>query len=300
MELRQLNTFLVICKFQSFTQAADELGYAQSSVTTQIKLLEEELGVKLFERISRSITLTHEGKRLMPYAKQMIKLAGEIKNVITNDEEPSGVLTIGAAESLCVLRLPEIIRVFRELYPKVEVSIKFGNCTDLRHFLRDNFVDVAFSLGSRIDGDDFVTEIALREQMLLLTAPGHRLIGKQAVALSDIEKEPLILTELGCSYRAVFENILSKNNIKPNLILETGSVQAIKQFTMSGLGMTLLPRVAVEEELQGGKLVALNWSDTDFGIVSQVIYHKDKWMSPAIRAFLSLSRSILEKLDQGA
>ncbi|WP_160678294.1 LysR family transcriptional regulator [Clostridium sp. C8-1-8] len=293
MDLKQLNSFVTICKLQSFTQAADSLGYAQSTITTQIKLLENELGVKLFERIGKSITLTHQGKKLLPYAKQMLKLSSEIKNVLTSEEVPSGVLTIGAAESLCVLRLPEILKEYRRLYPNVEVSMKFGNCTDFRHFLRDNFIDVAFSLGTRIESEDFITEISFDEPMLLLTAPGHHLIDKSEVLPEDIAKEPLILTELGCSYRAVFENMLNSLNLKANVVLETGSVQAIKQFTMSGLGVTLLPKVAVEEELNSGRLVSLNWSGPDFGIVSQVLYHKDKWLSPALKAFLKLSREMM-------
>ncbi|WP_183279839.1 LysR family transcriptional regulator [Clostridium fungisolvens] len=293
MDLKQLNSFITICKLQSFTQAADSLGYAQSTITTQIKLLENELGVKLFERIGKNITLTHQGKKLLPYAKQMLKLSSEIKNVLTSEDVPSGVLTIGAAESLCVLRLPEILKEYRKLYPNVEVSMKFGNCTDFRHFLRDNFIDVAFSLGTRIEANDFVTEISFDEPMLLLTAPGHPLLEKKEILPEDIAKESLILTELGCSYRAVFENILNSHNLKANVVLETGSVQAIKQFTMSGLGITLLPKVAVEEELNQGRLVPLNWAGPDFGIVSQVLYHKDKWLSPALKAFLKLSKEMM-------
>lgn len=109
----------------------------------------------------------------------------------------------------------------------------------------------------------------------------------------DIENEPLILTETGCSYRSAFEKILSEHDVKSNLVLETGSVQAIKQFTMSGLGITLLPKIAVEEELANGRLVPLNWVGPGFGIVSQVLYHKDKWISPALRAFLDLSKKIM-------
>jgi DNA-binding transcriptional LysR family regulator len=293
MDLKQLNSFITICKLQSFTQAADSLGYAQSTITTQIKLLESELGVKLFERIGKSITLTHQGKKLLPYAKQMIKLSSEIKDVLTNEDIPSGVLTIGAAESLCVLRLPEILKEYRKLYPNVEVSMKLGNCTDFRHFLRDNFIDVAFSLGTRIEANDFITEISFDEPMLLLAAPGHPLLKKKEVLPEDIAKESLILTELGCSYRAVFENILNSYNLKANVVLETGSVQAIKQFTMSGLGITLLPKVAVDEELSQGRLVPLNWAGPNFGIVSQVLYHKDKWLSPALKAFLKLSKEML-------
>lgn len=293
MDFKQLSTFIMISKLQSFTQAADTLGYAQSTVTTQIKLLENELGVKLFERIGKNISLTHEGKRFLSYAEQLIRLSSEAKNAVLSDETPSGSLTIGAAESLCVIRLPEILKEYRKLYPQVEVSLKFGSCADFRHLLCDNVIDVAFSLGTRMVSEDFVTEIEFSEPMMLLTAPGHPLINKEKVFPCDIEKEPLILTETGCSYRAVFENILSKYNIKPNTVLETGSVQAIKQFTMSGLGITLLPKVAVEDELSQGRLVPLNWIGPDFGIVTQVLYHKDKWLSPALKAFLRLSKTIM-------
>ncbi|URZ08921.1 LysR family transcriptional regulator [Clostridium felsineum] len=294
MDFKQLNTFITIGKYQSFTEAASVLNYAQSTVTTQIKILEEELQVKLFERIGKKVTLTYEGKKLLPYAKQMIKLSHEIKNVVIDDEKPSGTLTIGAAESLCVLRLPFILKEYRRLYPDVEVSLKFGSCADFRHFLKDNIIDVAFSLGTKIDSNEFISEIEFDEPMVLLAYPGHPLIEKDIVYPEDIAEEPLILTEMGCSYRAVFENILSSYNIKPKLVLETGSVQAIKQFTMSGLGITLLPRVAVEEEIKDGKLVPLKWGGPNFGIISQVLYHKDKWISPALNAFLRLSKKVIK------
>ncbi|MDD6795672.1 MAG: LysR family transcriptional regulator [Clostridiaceae bacterium] len=295
MDFRQLNAFLTIGKLQSFTAAANDLGYAQSTITTQIKLLEQELGVKLFERIGKHVTLTHEGKKLLPYAKQMIKLSDDIKNVVFNEEKPSGTLTIGAAESLCVIRLPEILKEYRKLYPDVEVSLKFGSCADFRQYLKDNIIDVAFSLGRKIDSEDFISEVEFDEEMLLLAYPGNHLINKEEIYPEDLENEPLILTETGCSYRAAFENILQENGVKINLVLETGSVQAIKQFTMSGLGITLLPKVAVKDALAAGKLIPLNWCGPEFGIISQVIYHKDKWKSKALEAFLELSKQIMDK-----
>lgn len=293
MDFKQLSAFVEISKLQSFTAAANSLGYAQSTVTTQIKLLESELDVKLFERIGKNVTMTHEGKKLLPYAKQMLKLSDDVKSAVFHDERPSGTLTIGAAESLCVIRLPEILKEYRRLYPDVEVSLKFGSCADFRHFLKDNIIDVAFSLGRKIDDEDFISEVEFDEPMLLLAYPGHPLIDKKEIFPEDIEDTSLILTETGCSYRAAFENILNEYNVKSNLVLETGSVQAIKQFTMSGLGITLLPKVAVEDEVASGRLVPLNWKGPDFDIISQVLYHKDKWISPALREFLKLSKGIM-------
>ncbi|QEH68012.1 LysR family transcriptional regulator [Cellulosilyticum sp. WCF-2] len=293
MDLKQLNTFLMISKLQSFTRAADTLNYAQSSVTTQIKLLEEELGVKLFERIGKNISLTHDGKKLIPYAQQMLKLSTDIKNNISEDEYPKGVLTIGVAESLCVIRLPEIIKEYRKLYPEVEIALKFGSCADFRRYLNDNLIDVAFSLGAKIDGSEFISEIERDEPMLLLAYPGNHLLEKEKILPEDLEGESLILTEVGCSYRAAFERILKDEGISPRITLESGSVHAIKQFTMSGLGISLLPRVAVEEEVKSGKLIPLKWQGAEFEIVSQVLYHKNKWISPTLDAFINLCKEML-------
>lgn len=294
MDFKQLNAFLTISRLQSFTKAADALGYAQSTITTQIKLLESELDVKLFERIGKSTTLTHEGKKLLPYAKQILKLSTDIKTTVSNEDKPSGTLTIGAAESLCVLRLPEILKEYRRLYPDVDVSLKFGSCADFRHYLSENLIDVAFSLGVKIDSDEFISDVELPEPMFLLAYPGHPLINKEKVFPKDIENESLILTETGCSYRAAFERTLKDSGIKPNITLETGSVQAIKQFTMSGLGITVLPEIAVKDEVNSKKLIPLNWAGPDLNIISQVLYHKDKWISPALREFIALSNKFLK------
>lgn len=219
MDLKQLNTFLTISKLQSFTKAADELSYAQSSITTQIKLLEEELGTKLFERMGKNIFLTHEGKKLIPYARQMLSLSTDIKNNLRSSNIPTGLLTIGVAESLCVIRLPDIIKAYRQLYPQVEISLKFGSCADFKHYLNNNLIDVAFSLGSKIESHDFISEIELDEPMLLLTYPNHPLLQKEKILPQDLEGESLILTEIGCSYRASFERMLKEAEVVPILPL---------------------------------------------------------------------------------
>lgn len=117
----------------------------------------------------------------MPYAKQILKLSSDVKNAVLNTDVPSGTLTIGAAESLCVLRLPEILKEYKKLYPKVEISLKFGNCAEFKYFLNDNIIDVAFSLGVKINSEEFISEIEISEPMLLLAYPGHPLINKKEV-----------------------------------------------------------------------------------------------------------------------
>lgn len=290
MDLKQLNTFVTISTLQSFTKAAEALNYAQSSVTTQIKLLEEELSVKLFERIGKNISLTYQGKKLLPYAKQMLKLSMDIKTLVCDEDVPKGSLTIGVAESLCVLRLPALLGEYHKLYPEVDISLKYGSCADFRHFLGNNTIDVAFSLGCKLDDHDFIAALEMSEPMMILAYPGHPLIQKESVLPEDLAEEALILTELGCSYRATFERILSEAYVIPHIAFECGSIHTIKQFTQNRLGICLLPAIAVQEEVQKGQLVPLKWAGPDFGIVSQVLYHKDKWLSPALMAFIELAR----------
>ncbi len=294
MEIRQIKTFVVISKLNSFTQAADALGYAQSSVTTQIQLLEDELGTRLFERLGRSICLTSAGEKFLPYAKQILNLCTEAKNIVSTSDIPSGVLNIGTFESLCVTRLPELYKKYHERYPNVEVNLKISDCQNFKNLLYENVVDVAFFLEKRIYNPYLISYVEIFEPMVLLTTPEHTLASKKFVYPEDLYDENLILTEKECSYRIALESVLSDSQVKPRSISESGSIQVIKQLVLSGLGITFLPRMAVEKELKENRLVALNWKGTEFDLMIQLIHHKDKWISPALKAFLEVAKEVLK------
>ncbi len=288
IELRQISTFITIARHQSFSRAALELGYAQSSITSQIQLLEKELNVRLFERLGHNIALTQEGKKLLPLAEQMVKLSNDIKNMASNSDKPSGPLIIGAVESLCVTRLPRLLKEYRLRYPDVEINIKFGNKADFLQSLKDNTMDIAFFVDQKMIASDFITVLQAPEPMSLLCSSEHAFAHRENVYPEDLSEEPLILTEVGCGYRALFDSIMSQFNIKPRSVIESGNVQAIKQLTLSGMGITFLPETAVEEELQQKRLVRLNWIGPEFLIFTQVLCHKNKWMSPALKVFIQM------------
>lgn len=288
MELRNLKTFVTIAKLGSFTQAAELLGYAQSTITSQIQVLEGELNTKLFERLGRNIFLTSHGERLLQYAEQILKLSSEAADTMDDSCFPQGTLTVGAVESLCIIRLPEILKKYHKLYPKVDIIIKLGTCSELRNLLRNNTIDVAVILDRKVIDEDFVTKISVEEPMVVLSSPRHPIANIKSIIPQDLRGESIILTERGCSYRTLFEAMINGVGAYPRSILEVGSIQAIKQFTMSDLGITLLPLIAVEKELAEKQLIKLDWKGPEFNIMTQVIYHKDKWISPALKAFLDL------------
>lgn len=293
MEFRQLNTFIAVADLNSFTQAAYMLGYTQPTVTCQIQLLESDLGVRLFERIRKNISLTHEGEKFLVYARQIVALCEEAKNTIKDHKALKGVLTIGAWESLCTTRIDNLLKEFHCMFPDIEIILKTIKSTEYQELLLDNQIDVAFCLESMITSSDFIVELAIPEPLVLLLEPNHPLAKSLSVYPENIVNYTLILAEEDCSYRRTLMTILSDCDLTPKSIMEIGSIQSMKQLAISGLGIIMLPKITVEEELSKGKLVELNWCGPPFEFLTQVIYHKDKWMSPVLRTLLNMAKEIL-------
>lgn len=295
MEIRQLNTFVTIVKAMSFTQAANELNYAQSTITSQIQALEEELGTMLFERLGKQIKLTKDGELLYTYAGKILTLSAEAKAVISSSLSPKGTLTIGTAESLCTHRLPEVFKTFRTRYPNIEININLDACSDYRTHLKKNTIDIMVFLDVPFKEPDFITHVLFEEPMTVIATPNHPLAKQSKVTPYDINNQALILTDLGCSYRRIFESILAQAGAKPSSILAFSSNEVIKKFVMDGWGIGFLPEITVRHELLSRQLIALPWTGAPFNIKTQIIYHKDKWISPALRVFIDI---ILETFEE--
>ncbi|HUW63803.1 MAG TPA: LysR family transcriptional regulator [Spirochaetia bacterium] len=294
MDTRQLKAFVTVAATSNFTKSAEILGYAQSSITGQVGSLEGELGVKLFERLGRQVILTREGKRFLVYAEKILKLYAEAKEAVPASLNPAGTLVIGAPETLSAVRLPPLIQEFRSRYPRVEIVVKEcrAKANEITTFLRNSEIDVAFILGGEMYASDLVSEILGFEQIILVSATSHPLTGKIPVRVGDMEGVPLVLCAEGCGYRMVFESILREAGIRPGPVLEFGSIEAIKKCVIQQMGITVLPRMAVQGELGRGELTDLQWQGPDLDTNALVVYHKDKWISPALSAFLQMSREM--------
>lgn len=294
MEFRQLKTFIAVVKFSSFTKAANHIGYAQSTITNQIQALEEEFGTLLFERLGKQIKLTKDGETLYSYAIKILSLADETKELISSSHTPKGSLIIGTAESLCTHRLSKMLNMFRSRYPSIEIDIRFDACTDYRANLRKNVIDIVCFLDVPCNEPDLVSHILVEEPMAIIASPKHPLAKKDQITPQDINGQSLILTQNGCSYRRIFESILAQAGAKPSSTLGISSNEVIKKFVCDGWGIGFLPYIIVNQELADQQLVALPWVGPPFNIKVQLIYHKEKWISPAMKAFID---SILETFE---
>lgn len=293
MDLRQLTTFRVLALTLNFHQAAERLNYVQSTVSAQIQALEEELGARLFDRLGRRIALTNAGTRLLPYAENLLKLAEEARLAVSGQQELIGTLTISATETLCTYRLPTVLHQFRLTYPQIRILFYPSPYSELRRAVTDGSVDLAFLMDEPITATALYAEPLLTEPVYLVASPDHPFAQQPAISPIDLERETLLMTEAGCAYRVQFQHQLSRAGIQPTTTLEFDSIEAIKQCTMVGIGIAVLPAIAVATEISLGKLVVLPWSEEPICLTMQLIRHKQKWLSPTLQAFLQVVRQIL-------
>jgi len=293
MYIKNLQTFLTVARLLNFSGAAQALNYSQSTVSEHIHALEEELGARLFERLGKKVFLTEQGKKLLPLAERMVRDVDEINGLFKEDDEVSGCLNIGAAESLCVFWLPPLLKEYRIRYPKVQINIKVGNCVDFPLWLQQNIIDVAFSLNNKSVQQQLRQIDLFRGETMFIVSPDHELAANSILTPQNLAGHTLLLPDGYSGYPMDLKILLEREGVKANTIMEFGSLEAIKHCVKSGLGISLLPKIVVEEDINRGELIKLNWTDTPIDIEALMIFHREKWMSPAL---LALEKIILSAL----
>jgi DNA-binding transcriptional LysR family regulator len=298
MELRQLTTFRMVAHTLSFSRAATALNYVQSSVTAQIQALEEDLGVQLFDRMGKRVSLTDAGKRLLTYAEKMLMMAEEARSAVRVEEEPTGTVVFSAPESLCTYRLPAILRNFHDRFPRARLILRPYPCDRARRSVADGEIDIAFTLDEPIRSTALVGETLVRERLLLLAPPDSPLARLPIVRTDDLLNEHFLLTEQTCTYRHLFERALREEGIDAITDLEFTNVEAIKQCAIAGMGIAFLPEFTVAAELEQGRLVSLTWEGHAFEVMIQMLWHKEKWFSPAMSAFINITRESFQEEER--
>lgn len=290
MELKHLQTFRQVVDSGSFTRAAQSLGYVQSNITAHIQALESELGVPLFDRLGRQVRLTPAGQQFHSYAVRLLKLADEARAAVAAGDT---TLTLSAPETLCTYALPTLLRAARERLPQLRLAFKPLQAANLRRHVRAGDIDLAFTLEPLHTTPGLHAEPLRHEPIVLVGPPAHPLAAKRCVSPAEVAQEPLLLTEAGCAYRLRFEQSLAADGAVPQEVLEFSSVEAIKQCVIAGMGLAVLPAVAVARELTAGTLARLPWSGPSLDMMTQLLWHAERWYHPSAYAFLDLARTLL-------
>ena len=295
MEVRQLEIFRTLAQELNFTRTAEIVHTVQSNVTAQIKALEDELGAPLFDRLGRRVTITDAGRNFLPFAEQALAAMQQGQRSVQSGAEPSGPLRVGVPESMLAYRLPQVLRVFHRRYPHVELIFRPQYDEALPTMLESGKLDMAVCMLEASPTPSIQSILLRSERIFLLAHPGHPLASRRTVNPADLAGQTLLLTEGGCGYRAKLDRQMALRNIRPGNVTEFSSVEAIKQCVLAGMGLGLLPAIVVARELRQHQLKALHWAGPSMDIATHILWHRDKWISPAMAAFMDL---VKEKLQQ--
>ena len=285
MELRNLITFIHVAELGSFTKAAERLGYSQSTVSFQIKQLEDELDCLLFERINHTVSLTERGGELAIYARQVRTLTDDFKESLTN-EQVRGHIHIVTPDSVCEEMIDLHYMDFHQKHPDISVKFTTADTTVMFDMLDRNEADVIITLDSHSYRRDYIIAKEEPLSMHFVTNSFSAWAGKKNIKILELKDEPFVLTEHGQGYRRVFDKELAKKSLEITPVLEIGRTDIITEILSKSEMISYLPDFVTKEYVKAGKLSYLDVCDVSTDIWKQLIYHKNKWMSKSLKVFI--------------
>lgn len=285
MDIKNLETFVMVNEMKSFTQAAARLGFTQSTVSFQIRQLEKELGMPLFERINHTVRLTNGGEKLLPIAQHMLRLAAEASH-ISAEAEPEGIIRIAIAESLAGWQFNTRFKEFHRRYPKIRLKIISSSTDQMFQLLGENRMDIVYTLDRRILNHQYVTAFEAPVQISFATGPSHPLAAEKKITIEQILNYPLILTEKDMSYRALLDEILAETGRETLPVLESGDTHLICRLLAQDIGISYLPEFVIAEYVERGELAVLDVPEIHTDVWRQLLYSRRKWMSPELQAVI--------------
>lgn len=286
MDIKNLVTFMHVAELNSFTKAAQKLGYSQSTVSFQIRQLETELNSQLFERINHTIALTEKGREVLKYAHQVGKLTQELEESMRDEKTVTGHIRLAMAVSLCDSLLGEKFLDFRQRYPGITWKIIAAGTEEMFRLLNHNEVDAILTLDNHIYDAEYVIAREEKRRAHFVAAADSPLCKEACIPVRRLIKEPFILTEKGMSYRRMMDERLAEMSLEIHPVLEIGSTSLICSLVEQGVGISFLPDYVTDREVEAGRMAYLRVENFEIEIWKQLLYHRDKWVSPQMETVL--------------
>ena len=287
LTLRQLQCFSSVARNLSYTRAAEELHLTQPAVSMQIRQLEQQAGLALTEQFGKQIHLTEAGTEVYRYARSILQQVDEMDDVLDKLKGVAGGRLKIAAISSANYFAPRLLGTFYQRFPDVSVSMDVTNQKAVLKQIVENEVDMAIM--GQPPKDSQVEAIPFMDNPLIIVAPPeHRLAKRKRIAQKELEKEVFLVREPGSGTRGAMERFFREQKLKLTTGMGMGSLSSIKQGVRAGLGLGLLPRDAVQVELQIGHLVELKVKGLPIERQWYVVLHKGKRLSLAAEEFKSL------------
>ncbi|THE11399.1 LysR family transcriptional regulator [Bacillus timonensis] len=281
MEFKDLEIFQLVAEKGTITEAAKDLKYVQSNITSRIRKLEDELNTPLFNRHRRGMSLTPEGKKLLTYSKKIIALTEEMKQAVQSNGEPSGKLEIGTVET--VIHLPKILSSYVKKYKDVDLSVFTGVTSTLVEEVLHHKLDGAFITESDLH-PDLVAHEVFQEELVLIS-------DNRVSSLDELVEEPILCFSKGCGYRARLAEWYRDQDISPKKIMEFGTLETILRSTTMGLGIAFVPKSEVTQMEKNG-LIRFHQVPEQYSKIKTVFIRRaDTSLTPTIEKFIETIES---------
>lgn len=294
MDLYQLRGFYEIALARSFTRAADKLFLTQPAISLQIKALEDELGESLFDRKRREIRLTAAGEVLFKHVQQIFDGLEDARNEIAAlHKELNGRLVLGTSDTNCTYILPGVLEEFRRCYPAVDLDIRNRISPEIANLVANDGVDIGL-VTLPVRHRDVQAHPLLQRQDVLICRPDHCLRERKRIRLTEVTTFPLLVLERGSTSRQLLEAAFVEGGMCPLVAMELGGIEVLKRFVEIGLGIAIVPQVAVAQEVERGQLHAVQITGLPASRVGW-IERRGRVRSAAASAFVQLIEAQLAK-----
>lgn len=302
MELREIETFLAVVEYGTFSRAAERLGYSQSAVTVQMRQLEQELGVRLFDRVPRGAVLTEQGRAFAFHANEIAGAVHSARRAVAapaeGAHELTGVIRLGSAESISTALLPELLISFHERCPHVQVVVSATRREHMVEGLRNNTLDLLLTMERRVCEPGIHVEALRREPVVFVAAP-HLVEtlrnggagSERTCSPENLVGLPFVLTERGESYRLELDRLLAERDLAITPLVEAGNTETLVHLAERGVGATFVPRFSAAAELSRGTLVEMSCDVPAVEMESQLLWHNRKWLAPHLVEFIATTRA---------
>ncbi len=290
MTIRHLKIFIAVYNERNMTMAANKLFITQPSVSQAIKELENYYGVELFERISNKLYVTESGKKVYQYAKHIMKLFDELEDGL-KENAPKKKLIIGANYTVGVILIHKYIKKFNSLYSNSEIKVIVNKASILKEMLRKNELDLAL-IEEIKNESDFIEDFFYNDRIVVVADPEHPLFQQNEVTAYDVVNEHLLLREKGAGVRNLFELKMNQIGLVIEPYWESTSTTALINAAENKIGIAVLPFELVKDHIDSGCLRELKVKDIDLSRKLIVIYHKDKFLTSAMKDFIEICHEL--------
>mgnify|MGYP006292104977 FL=1 len=286
LNLRQLRIFYSVSQEKSMSATAEKLHITQPAISQTIANLEQDLNVKLFERLNRRLVLTNTGQILLDYSTRILNLVEEAEQTINDiNNLEQGTLRIGASMTIGTYLLPDIINKFHKQYPQLEIKFAIDNTEVIEKMVLENEIDLGLVEGPT-PNENIIREAFFNDQLLLICAKNHPWAAKDKITAQNLKNEPFIMREKGSGTREVIANTLAQHQLDYTIYHTLNNIEAIKKAVISNIGISILPKISIQQELDAKQLAIVNIENINFKRKFNFIYHRDKYKSQLFSKFM--------------